>query len=244
MAPTLARINHNTSFKDSFNTSTLVRLLAELHPTERPRSPASLAERLGQWLDWADAISLSAALGGHSARPLHSPTDTPWAPTAAVTAFERLRAQLAQAVHHDPLFNPAPPRPRSGAAQPAEGLDDTPDFLPYRRSYQAHQRAMDSAIGPCRERLRSSLAQTSPALGRLAALDASLEQALAHRERSQLAAVPGLLEKHFKRLRPATAPALAAFGKDLQAVLLAELDIRLQPLLGLIEALAPETTRP
>ena len=74
------------------------------------------------------------------------------------------------------------------------------------------------------------------------------------RERSLLASVPTLLEKHFKRLReahqaaqdatpdnpqpPATAAGwLDVFGRDMQSVLRAELDIRMQPVEGLLEAL-------
>ncbi|MCY1366520.1 hypothetical protein D9M69_534170 [compost metagenome] len=75
------------------------------------------------------------------------------------------------------------------------------------------------------------------------------------RERSLLASVPALLEKHFKRLReadqaaqdanpdtpqpPPTAAAgwLDVFGRDMQSVLRAELDIRMQPVEGLLEAL-------
>jgi hypothetical protein len=67
--------------------------------------------------------------------------------------------------------------------------------------------------------------------------------------------VPVLLEEHFKRLHRADhaaqadtqAPAehkgvypegwLVAFRKDMQSVLLAELDIRLQPVEGLLEVL-------
>jgi Protein of unknown function (DUF3348) len=61
-----------------------------------------------------------------------------------------------------------------------------------------------------------------------------------------------VLEKHFGRLRQAepAAPALPdggvrpgtwleIFGKDMRAVLLAELDLRFQPLEGLLEALRP-----
>ena len=91
-------------------------------------------------------------------------------------------------------------------------------------------------------------------MARLAAVDVVMEQVLAGRERSLLAAVPGLLERHFERLRPAEAdPAgetgadapdaarprawLDRFHQDIRNVLLAELDFRFQPVDGLLDAL-------
>jgi hypothetical protein len=87
-------------------------------------------------------------------------------------------------------------------------------------------------------------------MARLASVDVVMEQVLAARERSLLATVPALLEKHFKRLRQAGQPApdepdsgiqpgawLDVFRKDIRLVLLAELDFRFQPVEGLLEAL-------
>ena len=91
-------------------------------------------------------------------------------------------------------------------------------------------------------------------MGRLAVLDAVMERALGERERSLLANLPVLLAGHFERLRDAAQPLpddgdgaqaapgapgpwLDVFRKDMQSVLLAELDIRLQPVEGLLAAL-------
>jgi hypothetical protein len=70
-----------------------------------------------------------------------------------------------------------------------------------------------------------------------------MEQVLGAHEHRLLATVPALLEKHFERLRRADGegvqPAawLDLFCKSMQGVLLAELDIRLQPVEGLLDAL-------
>ncbi|MGO4774076.1 DUF3348 family protein, partial [Lysobacter sp. 2RAB21] len=87
-------------------------------------------------------------------------------------------------------------------------------------------------------------------------VDAVMERALSRRERSLLSVAPVLLAEHFERLRqnaragsddaraPGEAPATAGeawpdvFRKDMQDVLLAELDVRLQPAEGLLAALA------
>lgn len=129
------------------------------------------------------------------------------------------------------------------------------DFTPYRRYYLAQQRHMAAGIGPLRLKAREALAGSSAALWQLAELDATLDQALGSREGDLLATVPALLERHFGKLRQAHQAALAESGtaddpaqwllpdgwltrfhRDLQDVLLAELDLRLQPVIGLIEA--------
>jgi len=86
-------------------------------------------------------------------------------------------------------------------------------------------------------------------------VDAAMELALSPREQTLLASVPTLLGEHFERLRQAEQKALAdahdsettptptpgawldGFRKDMQSVLLAELDVRLQPVEGLLAAL-------
>ena len=109
------------------------------------------------------------------------------------------------------------------------------------------QQAMETDIATLRARLRAALAARAPALARLATVDAVMEQALGARERSLLAGVPALLGAHFERQRAAAAAVaaseaaphawLAGFRKDMQSVLLAELEIRFQPVEGLLAAL-------
>ncbi|MGO4390672.1 DUF3348 domain-containing protein [Variovorax sp. M-6] len=215
--------------------SALIRLLARLADTDAPESKQSFADRLSHWLSWTDAISLSAALDG-------SPSTPPPGARASGSAEEgeckRVRTALVNAI--------------------ATPMDTTTDFAPYRRRYLARQQAMEASIGPLRGRLRSRLAAGSPAMARLAAVDAVMEQVLGAHEQRLLATVPALLEKHFTRLRradQATPPDeadaerqpgkwLDVFGKDMQGVLLAELDLRFQPLEGLLEALRSSQPKP
>ena len=100
------------------------------------------------------------------------------------------------------------------------------------------------------------------ALKQLAALDEALDRILYVRERQLLSTVPLLLEGRFEQLlkahpqppvgtRQADAPALRRqpgeglvdFHKEMQGVLLAELELRLQPTAGLIEALRNEASK-
>ena len=85
-------------------------------------------------------------------------------------------------------------------------------------------------------------------MARLAEVDAVMEMALSPREQKLLAAVPALLGDHFDRLRRAAQASergtaasqenwLDTFRSDMRSVLLAELDVRFQPVEGLLAAL-------
>ncbi len=122
--------------------------------------------------------------------------------------------------------------------------------MKHRGESTLHYEIKRAALLFLHEALGARLAARSPAMARLASVDVVMEQVLAPRERSFLAAVPGLLEKHFERLRPADSaapdpaeapgppgPWLDAFHNDIRNVLLAELDFRFQPVEGLLDAL-------
>ena len=220
------------------NSSRLVRLLAGITAAQGAPAKLSFAERLGQWLGWADAISLCALLDGGAAGPSGAapgPSVTAGLGTSPAAALALLQAELAQAIAGDVVF--------AAGAQPA-------DFLPYRRSHAAQQRAMAARVAVLREQVRAALAQRSAGQRRLAALDQLLDGVVGAQERSILSTVPGWLEKRFAQLRDRQASAdaagvaadsagdwRAAFGQEMQALLLAELELRLQPVQGLIEAL-------
>jgi len=241
----------------------LIRSLARLTELEGPASSPDLAERLSQWLRWTDAVSLSAALNASPATPSGAPDSSAGA-SAADREFARVRAVLAKAIAEDELFAPdlrrADPRATpSAAAAPAS-------FAPYRLRYLARQQAMEAGIATLRESVRATLAAATPALARLAALDAVMEQALAPHEHSLLSTVPALLQGRFEALRDAGPAAsggaperegphsgaarratperwLDVFCKDMQGMLLAELDLRLQPVGALLAALRTSLTR-
>lgn len=238
--------------RTGFTGSALIRLLARLTDVDTPDSPQAFAERLSHWLGWTDAIALSTAL---ARAPAGGSADA--SPAAAARDHDpdihestRVRDALTRALADDGT-RPADTRPARGRnPRPAEPLPIGPmdltapsDFTPHRRRYAARQQAMEAAIGPLRARLRTRLAAGSPDHARLAAIDAVMEQMLAPRERQLLAGIPTMLEQHFVRLHrdapPDTIDWLDRFRHDLTAVLLAELELRWQPVDGLLEALRP-----
>ena len=106
---------------------------------------------------------------------------------------------------------------------------------------------MELAIAPLRERVREALAACGPQQARLAAVDAVMAQALAPHERRLLGGLPGWLEKRSQRMAQQGVPETVladTLRQELQALLLAELEHRLQPVEGLIAALRPSPTSP
>jgi hypothetical protein len=227
------------SVRTGFDGAALVRLLSRLTGAGVREPRQVTADGLSQWFGWTDAISLSAALNGNPAAPASSARSTRSAPispisrgtpaaspTAEETECRRVRAALTAAIAEDSIFVAA----TTG--------DAAPDFAPFRQRYLARQQAMDAGISPLRGRMRARLAAQSPDMARLAAVDVVMEQVLGAQERSLLAGVPALLDKHFRQLRQAAPDAwLDVFRRDARDVLLAELDLRFQPVEGLLEAL-------
>lgn len=217
-----------------------------------PESTQSFAERLGQWLDFQDALLVFSALqaGTVGAWELRSagPSDSA---TAARQAFARVRDALVESVATGEVPTPC----KAGIDPALRGpVESATDFAPYHRYYLARQRDMSASIDPLRASVRAALSRHSPPLRQLAALDAVMERALAARERELLAKAPVLLARRFEQLDTAHRAAsgaqaadephrgmqpggwLAGFCKEMQAVLLAELELRLQPIAGLIAA--------
>lgn len=209
--------------------SELTRLLAHLrHPAHSAYSAAAppvLAERLGHWLGWTGAIALASALHGATEAAASRPTTSGHEADRAAADFLRVRAALAASL----------------AAGPREPVPSPNDFGPYRRFCAAQQQAMKEAVAALRQRLRQALVRRSPALARVAAVDAVMADALAEREHTLLGLVPLRLQAHFEHLQGSTGAAAAtwpqAFAADLHALLQAELAHRLLPAQGLLDTL-------
>ena len=199
--------------------SELTRLLARLADVPAPPVGVALSERLGHWLGWTGAISLAAAL---QAAPGAARSPAAGDMRREEADFRRVRAGLASSIDAGP-DEPAP--------SPA-------DFSPYRRHCLDRQQAMGEAVGALRQRLREALRRSGDEGARLAAIDAVLDASLAATERSLLGLVPLRLQAHHERLsREAAADWDGRFRTDMQQLLQAELNHRLLPAQGLLDAL-------
>jgi hypothetical protein len=232
----------------------LIRILARLTDLDVPEPAQSLSDRLSQWLGWTDAIALSTALASH---PPAVPSGARAFGSAEESECARVRTSLAKSIAGDSVFAAARRRGPGQAASHDAALQPEVEYPAFRQRYVSLQQGMETAIGNLRGRLRGMLAARNPAMARLAMVDAVMERALGERERSLLGTVPALLAGHFERLRQAAQQTLAdtqapasgdvvaitssawldAFRKDMQSVLLAELDVRFQPVEGLLAAL-------
>ncbi len=244
-----------------FSGPAFTRLLAALNDAPASASTDAFAQRLSGWFDWTDAISLSAAL---NSPPTHVPgIGVTGAAHLDEREFVRVRAtlsKLAAQASATTVETAAKARPARHATVRITAAPIAPDeFPPYRERHVAFQQAMETAIAALRRRVRATLAGASPELARLADLDAVLEQVVGEQERVLLSSLPGRLEQRFEHLRRAHAghadasepssehsPDEAArertawtdtFRREMHDVLLAELELRLQPVEGLLEAL-------
>jgi hypothetical protein len=249
--------------RTNFNSSRLIRTLAELELVGAPEAQTAFAEKFGQWVDFVSANTLSSALNAISASPNGGNfSSQPVAATSLAQDFARTRINLANSITKSCAQQVANTRMEQSSVKPGKPFDIAGAYMPYRRNHLAHQRDMDLSIRPLRSNVRDALARSSPALRKLAVLDATFENILLDRESKLLSTLASLLEKRFTRLFKAHQQALvdaqqadhpeqwmepgawlARFCAEHQSVLLAELDLRLQPVVGLIETFNNENIK-
>jgi hypothetical protein len=253
--------------RKDFSRSSLVRLLGDWAPVEALANQQDIAQRLSQWLDVSDAITLHAA---HQSITPAAPAKPPAAHAgqasqtrALAEECQRVRTALVKAITAGGATAPARKRhdrgllPTTAAAPEADA-----GFGPHQQRYLEQQRQMALRIEALRAHVRHAVAEASPRLAPLAAMDAVLEPLFGAREQQLMGTVPVLLERRFEQLRTAHRLELEArqqqddpaawrqpcgwlhrFGQELEAALLAELEVRLHPVTGLMEALNNEVEK-
>jgi len=238
-----------------FHSSNLIRTLASMAVLGVAESTDALGEQLGRWIDFTDAIALSAVHGASAPAAANGLYGTQTEVASLEEEFANARLGLEAAIKKSAASSTG--RMRSELVLPKIDvpLDDAKVYVPFRRYHQAHQRDMEANVRTLRAKVRDGVAKAMPRLQQLAALDATFEGVLCEREGRLLGTIPALLERRFNHLRKAHLQAvsdmrqddnpndwmqpgawLARFCGELQAVLLAELDLRLQPAVGLLEA--------
>lgn len=234
----------------SLGSSRLVRFLTDWSLNATQVSHRQFTERLGQWIDFSDSITLSEA----HARALQVDNEDVASFSAGITdEFLRARSRLVQASMRSFFPGAGPTRirwPASGAPP-----DDAESALqPYLRFYQQQQAEVDSKVRGLHLRTREAVATLSARLARICAIDAALGDALAIHSRRYMTTVPTLLQSRLEflfsdyQLSVADGAARDAawkrsceqFRREAQGLLLAEIEARLLPALGLIEALNEE----
>jgi hypothetical protein len=110
------------------------------------------------------------------------------------------------------------------------------DYGSYRQRYLDIQRRFELRIDPFRAYCRQMLAHSDSRLSQLAQLDLTLESLLATRTQTLLASLATLMERRFQRYQQDKDPPADGFEQDFQHAMLAELQFRLEPVTGLVEA--------
>jgi hypothetical protein len=227
----------------------------------------AFSTQLSQWLGWTDAVALASALDGGAAVGLPMQGDTAVQLLEEGLRVRATLAKALSTPGADSSGPGRwPVKPRAGALLGATIEEDPADFATHRRRVHAQQQSMETAVSGLRARLRAGLAAASPQHAKLAAVDAVMEQALLPQAQRLMSAVVVLLERRFRALQagadgvaergvdqrpsPLGAPSPVVrdgkqpapawpevFRQDLDAVLLAELDFRFQPIEGLMAAL-------
>lgn len=248
---TTTSIMNRASSPKPLSDSRLIRFLTDLSVTDVELSHRHFAERLGQLIDLSDSITLSAA---H--RDLAAAAVAPQAMTssALIEQYNQVRGSINQFIADSLASDPEqcwlllPPLSSAAATEQSD------EFEPFRRFYTTHQREMDFKLKKLRALVREALSGVSPTLSQLAALDGVIDETLGPHARKMFAGVSVLLERRFHSLKGQSATAQDALGDvenlwfaqfcvELKGLLLAELDLRLQPTLGLIEAFNEEVAR-
>jgi hypothetical protein len=94
-----------------------------------------------------------------------------------------------------------------------------------------------------RDPVRKAMCRVSPRLRQLAVVDAAFEQVLGRREQALLPTVHALLKRRFEQLRGQEG-GLESFARQWRETLLAELELRLEPVAGLVDAVRNESGSP
>ncbi|AKH70696.1 Protein of unknown function (DUF3348) [Spongiibacter sp. IMCC21906] len=237
----------------------LLHTLANLGIQLESPTTASVADKLAGLIDLSDSITLADALRALTRSRFKPPADA--LETDASALFWEARGSIltfiADSFRSDAGSVPflLPRASRQTVADLAEG------YQPYQRFYMLHQSEMDHRILKLRNSLRQCLSAHSPDMAKLSALDRIVAEPLLDHSRRLLATVPRTLSRRFKQLAEHYLESqtsgefgepdnwlgphgwLRHFYNEMQDLLLAELDFRLLPVLGLLEALDAEETQ-
>lgn len=230
------------------NGSRLTRALADLSVSGAEVSHRHFALRLGQLIDLSDSIRISGVHAGQSDGSFESDPDSL---EAVKVEFLQVRKSIVTSIIESFGENTGVGRvrfPRPTLEAPADGESG---YLPYCKFYAAQQRDMEFKIRQLSARVQEAAAGASAELAQLATLDSVLADTLALHSRKAFAGIAGLLGKRFDQLLSSYRHAqegpqssagtwtelLEIFGREMRELLLAEVEARLLPTQGLIEAL-------
>ncbi len=232
--------------------SPLIQRLHELSVLDDRLPHSRFVATVGKFIDFSEAIPLSEFLSElrHAAvshgSHCHSASDNNTGAAGAKAHYIRARGDMMAFIVQSFITEDCPVSLRLPLVSDATYTHEDQGLGSYQRFYALHQREMESSVAKLQASVRGYLSANSPSLAQLVALESRLSEILTVYSRKALAVIPSLLAKRFHYLYFDPPQSVAGGGEgsvlqtfllEMQSVLLAELDSRLQPTLGLIEAL-------
>ncbi len=234
----------------SADASRLLRCLNELGVLDATASRLSFAAQLASHIDFSASIKLATALGNmdtETSPPGEAQQESPR------EIFLRLRSAIVGSLLDSFATKPARSHLKLPPLEETPAEDTSTAYAPYLRFYNGQQRMLDAKVQNLHLRVRDVTAMLSPRLAQLCFLDAALGDTLATHSRQAFSYTPRLLELRFRKQleqyrQQATGDGSALqawsrwqqqFHRELRELLLAELEARLLPTLGLVEAIDP-----
>lgn len=254
----IAGFAHGASVSSShrLHSSRLVSLLQQWTREAGASTAEDVAQGLSRWLSAFDAVKLNGALHAIEAHQIPGHERVQAVDVDRLEAdVQRVRSQLAELIA--PTTVASRPARGRGERPPVEQAIDPRDEMnaaTQRQRYQGLQKQIEARLDELRTLVRQRLARGALPLRQLAALDAVLANMLGEHEQRLWATLAGYLEGRLRHWRQAHEQALAAgqeddprlwrqpgawlhaFEQDMRALLLAELQLRLSPITGLLEA--------
>ncbi|MBE0485495.1 DUF3348 family protein [Marinobacter sp.] len=214
--------------------SKLLAQLAHLGAASSTDALPCIAERLSRLFGLGDTMTLDAATAYRAGQPgqLQSAVVDKLTDELATT-----RRALVRRVH---IW--------AGELE----FEGEPECEPVLNAWLALQRKIAANSRQLRDKVRRSMKDQSQTLARLAELDAVFDHTVAGYTSQCFSAVSLVLEQRFRALQTSNEQPQTSgqaphdwfhrYCEEAQALLLAELDVRLEPVLGLLEACHNEVT--
>jgi len=236
--------------------SKLVRFLSEYNISNIEIAHKNFAERLGLLVDLSDSVTLSESLRAIP-KMLHKKTEgielvqcdslvQEFLNQRSIVLKSILKSFDSKAV----FIQFKLPRPKTDTS-----IEEAINFDQYQRFYLLHQSELDFKIEKLRSFVRKVISEHSLNLAQLAELDKTFSQSMMLHTRKRFSVVPKILKVRFEQLYSEYCETfktcnsvdnpilwinengwLTQFYSEMQQLLLAEFEVRLQPIIGLVEA--------
>jgi len=241
---------------NSVRGSKLVRFLSEYEMSNVEVSHKNFAERLGLLVDLSDSVTLSESLRAIPKMVDKAPEDVSEAQCDdLVQEFLKQRSVVLKSILKSFDSNAVFIQFKLPIPKADTSIEEAINFDQYQRFYLLHQSELDFKTEKLRSLVRKVISEHSLNLAQLAELDKTFSKSMTIHTRKRFSIVPKLLKVRFDQLYSdhcetlkestiADEPIfwinekgwLTRFYSEMQQLLLAEFEARLQPIIGLVEA--------